>query len=485
MSISASLSNALSGLTASARAAELVSSNVANATNPSYARRELQLGARVVGDGGQGVSVLGVDRIVDRSLLSDRRMAAAAAASQETLVRFQASFEAVIGSSSTAGSLTDRLAMFESAIVEAASRPDSEARLANVNSMLRQLTEGFSAASEQIQQARLRADNGIASDVSRLNDALKRIQDLNVLIRAAKANGNDASALMDQRQQTVDLISEIVPIREVQRDNDQIALITSGGAILLDGKASTFGFTAVGVITPEMTVASGGLFGLTLNGRPVPIGVAPRAVDGGTLSANFEVRDRLAVDAQASLDAVARNLIERLQDPAVDSTRSPNAPGLLTDNGAVFMPVNEIGLSGRLTINAIVDPAQGGALWRLRDGLGAVSQGPPGNGQLLTSFHRALTTSQATASGPFGSGARSFAVLSGDLSSLAASSRISAESDLGFARARADSLLELQLEQAVDTDQEMQKLLLIEQAYSANAKVVQTMDELINILIGL
>jgi flagellar hook-associated protein 1 len=73
VSISASLNNALSGLTASARTAELISNNVANATNPAYARREIVLGARVVGDTGQGVSVVGVDRIVDRALLSDRR----------------------------------------------------------------------------------------------------------------------------------------------------------------------------------------------------------------------------------------------------------------------------------------------------------------------------------------------------------------------------------------------------------------------------
>jgi flagellar hook-associated protein 1 len=485
MSISASLSNALSGLTANARAAELVSSNVANATNPSYARRELLLGARVVGDTGQGVSVLGVDRIVDRSLLSDRRIASAAAASQDTRLRFQTSFETVIGSNSQPGSLTGRLAAFESAIVEAASRPDSEARLANVATTLRQLTDGFAVATDQVQQARLRADDAIASDVLRLNDALARVQDMNVLIRAAKASGNDASALMDQRQQAVDLISQIVPIREIQRDHDQIALVTSGGATLLDGKAATFGFTPVGLITPDMTLASGGLFGLTLNGRPVAVGVPPGAVDGGTLSANFEVRDKLAVDAQASLDAVARNLIERFQDPAVDTTRAPGAPGLVTDGGSAFLSLNEVGLAGRLMMNTIAEPAQGGALWHLRDGLGAMVQGPPGNGQLLASLHNALTAPQATASGPFASGFRSFAVLSSDLTSLAASARISAESDLGFARARADSLLELQLAQGVDTDQEMQKLLLIEQAYSANAKVVQTMDELINILIGL
>jgi flagellar hook-associated protein 1 len=485
MSISASLNNALSGLTTTARAAELVSSNVANATNPNYARRELLVGARVVGDTGQGVNVIGVDRIVDRNLLSDRRIAGAAAASQDTRLRFQSSFEAVVGSSAQPGSLTGRLAAFESAILEAASRPDSEARLANVAGTLRQLADGFAAASDQVQLARLRADSAIASDVARLNSALTQVQEMNVLIRQTRASGNDASALMDQRQQAVDLISEIVPIREVQRDFDQIALITAGGATLLDGTAATFGFTSVGLITPDMTVASGGLYGLTLNGRPVPTGTQSRVVDGGTLSAHFDVRDRLAVDAQASLDAVARNLIERIQDPAIDATRAPGAPGLLTDGGAAFVALNEVGLSGRLLMNAIADPTQGGALWHLRDGLGAIAQGPPGNGQLFSSLHNALTKPLATASGPFASGARSFAVLSGDLSSLAASSRINAESDLGFARARADSLTEMQLAQGVDTDQEMQKLLLIEQAYSANAKVVQTIDELINILIGI
>jgi flagellar hook-associated protein 1 FlgK len=43
----------------------------------------------------------------------------------------------------------------------------------------------------------------------------------------------------------------------------------------------------------------------------------------------------------------------------------------------------------------------------------------------------------------------------------------------------------MELQGGVDTDQEMQKLLLIEQAFSANAKVVQTVDELINLLLGL
>ena len=485
MSISASLSNALSGLTANSRAAELVSSNVANATNPSYARRELVLGARVVGDTGQGVSVQGVNRIVDRALLSDRRIADASTGGRSLLAAFHTTFEGVIGSNSDANSLTGRIAAFESALIEAASRPDSEARLANVSSSLQKVTSAFSTASASVQEQRMRADRSIGAEVAQLNNALARVQEMNVLIRAAKSSGNDASALMDQRQQAIDQISTIVPIRELQRDHDQIALITAGGATLLDGRASVFSFTSANTITPDMTLGSGALSGLTLNGRAIQVGAPPAAVDGGTLAAHFDVRDRLAVNAQASLDAVAANLVSRFQDPAVDSTRAIGDPGLLTDAGAAFASTNEVGLSARLRINDAVNPDAGGALWRLRDGLGALVQGPPGNGALLSQLHGAMTAPLVTATGPFANGARSFAVLAGDLSSLAAASRINAESELSFAQARADTLGEMQLSQGVDTDQEMQKLLLIEQAYSANAKVVQTMDELIQILMGL
>jgi flagellar hook-associated protein 1 len=485
VSISASLNNALSGLTASARAAELISNNVANATNPAYARRELVVGARTVGDTGQGVSVIGIDRIVDRALLSDRRMAEAATAAKGRQNAFHVGFERVVGSNSESGSLTGRVAAFETALIEATSRPDSEARLSNVATTLAKVTSAFAEASGFVQDERMRADRTIAAEVTQLNEALVRVRDMNVLIRTAVNSGNDASALMDQRQQAVDLISSIVPIREVQRDHDQIALVTAGGATLLDGKASVFGFSAVNTITPDMTLASGALSGLTLNGQLVQVNVPPGAVDGGSLAAQFGIRDKLGEEAQAQLDSVARNLVTRFQDPAIDTTRVPGAAGLLTDAGSTFVATNEVGLSTRLAINVATDPLAGGALWRLRDGLGATVQGPPGNGTLLAQLHGALTDPQPTLTGPFGNGARSFAVLTGDLSSLAAASRLNAETDLSFARARGDTLQELYMAQGVDTDQEMQKLLVVEQAYSANAKVVQTMDELIQILMGL
>ena len=70
MSISATLSNALTGLTAASRAAQLVSSNVSNATTEGYARRELELSARAVTGAGDGVQIDGIRRVVDDELVT-------------------------------------------------------------------------------------------------------------------------------------------------------------------------------------------------------------------------------------------------------------------------------------------------------------------------------------------------------------------------------------------------------------------------------
>ena len=62
MTISGTVASALSGLTVAARAAELVSSNVANARTEGYARRSLEVAPRAVGASGQGVQVVAVLR---------------------------------------------------------------------------------------------------------------------------------------------------------------------------------------------------------------------------------------------------------------------------------------------------------------------------------------------------------------------------------------------------------------------------------------
>lgn len=485
MSISGSLSSALSGLTAAARAAEIVSSNIANSMTEGYGRRELQTTSRTLGGSGQGVTITGVSRNVDPVVIGDRRLAQAGSGARDSMAAFLKRMETVLGTPDTASSLNSRIADFDAALLEASSRPESEARLGNVLTAAKALAAHLSTAGQDVQDARAAADDKIEAQVAQVNTALQRLAELNGQIRSNFATNRDASALLDQRQQIIDGVSKIIPMREVPRDFGQVALLTTGGAILLDGKPAVLGFTPVGMVVPGMTQATGALSGLTLNGKPVPTATAGGPVSGGTLGVEFAIRDETAPQIQTRLDAVARDLIERFADPALDATRPPGDAGLFTDQGTTFLSANEVGLAQRVKVNGLVDPSQGGLVSRLRDGLGAVTTGPVGNAVLLKGLQTALTALRAPASGGFSGGNRSLSTLAADMISGVATARVQAEEEASFASARLETLRGVELENGVDTDQEMQSLMLIEQAYAANAKVISMVGAMIDTLMEL
>ena len=84
MSISSALSNAVSGLTLSARRAEVTSNNIANALTEGYARREVESAEMVVDGAGAGdieqSAALGVGhQLVDRCHLGEASVVGLAA----------------------------------------------------------------------------------------------------------------------------------------------------------------------------------------------------------------------------------------------------------------------------------------------------------------------------------------------------------------------------------------------------------------------
>ncbi|MEL7027351.1 MAG: flagellar hook-associated protein FlgK, partial [Pseudomonadota bacterium] len=444
-------------------------------------RRELATSARIT----NGVSVDGVVRVVNDAVISERLLADASAGFDRETVAFFEAWERALGPVDDPLSLPGRVGTFSAALIEAAARPDSQARLSGVLNAAEGVVEGFRRASDEIQTIREAADAQIARDVQRLNTGIQNINDINTAILRSQSAGLDPSALLDQRQQAIDAISNIVPIKTLPRDNGTIALFTLSGAVLLDTTPAVIGFEPRGVITPDMSVQSGALSGLTINGFEVATSGANAPLSGGSLAANFAVRDDLAVTAQSRLDAVARDLIERFQDPAVDPTLAAADAGLFTDGGLAFDPINEAGLARRLEINALADPANGGELWRLRDGLGATAQGPVGDNSILSSLGDALEALRVPASGDVATTARSAGALAADLVSLVAVDRLAAETQQTYSMSRQESLRDLELAQGVDTDQELQKLLLIEQAYAANARVMTAASEMIDRLLAI
>lgn len=483
MSFAAGLSSAVSGLTAVNKQVEVISNNIANATTPGYGRRELVTTAWSAGGQGLGVRIVGVSRQIDLALQNDRRLAEAADAGNSVTASALKTIEQAIGTTDSAISLQSRIADFDSRLIEAASRPDSEARLQAVVGAARALTDQIGSAATKTQALRSEADGAIASKVAALNTSLTRIADLNSQIRVVNSGGNDPSALMDQRQQLIDQIGNELPVRVVQRENGAVALFSTGGAVLLDGTASTFGFTRTGFITADLSLAGGTLSGLTLNDRPISTASDGSPLTGGALIAQFTVRDEIAVEMQGRLDAVARDLVERFAAPGLDGTLPGGAAGLFTDSGLAFDPADETGLAQRLTLNPATDPEQGGSIWRIRDGLGAASSGDSGAIRLLVAYRDALQAQRLPVSGGFMPGQRSFTALASDLISGVASDRLTAESEQGFAAAKVLALSTQEAAGGVDTDQEMQALLVMEKAYAANAKVISALGSMIDRLL--
>ncbi|MFP1646645.1 flagellar hook-associated protein FlgK [Pontitalea aquivivens] len=482
MSITGALNNALSGLAASARGAELVASNTANVMTVGYAPRALSLAASSLGGDGGGVRILGTARLVNEAILADRRLADAEAGHAKRITEFFVSFESRIGLPGEEGSLSAWLASLEGSLIEAASRPDSEARLSNVLDALTGVASKLNTLSRSIQASRLEADAEIGRQVSFLNDSLAKIDELNSDILAQRVVGRDASALMDQRQVLVDKISEIVPLRQINRENGQISLFSTGGATLLDGSPVEIGFTKATVIAADMDWSTGTLSGLTMNGLPI-LSLEAGILGGGTLSASFSVRDELAPKVQENLDAFARDLITRFSNSAVDQTLLSGSPGIFTDSGDAFDTSFEKGLAGRISVNELANPASGGVLWRIRDGVGAASPGPVGDASLLLSLLSTFSESQIPASGNFYGASRNPSGLAADILSQVSTSRISAEAHQSYSVAKQEALVETELSSGVDTDWEMQRLLQIEKAYAANARVIQAVDAMLGAIL--
>lgn len=423
-----------------------------------------------------------VQRHTDASTLADRRNAQAADAGAQRGLRFFSDMETLVGLPGDPGALTTRIANFEASLVSAASMPNAHERLRSVSQAAATLAQGLNEVSVGLQRARKQADHSISHLVESLNTNLLKTERLNHEIAAAKVKGHDTASLLDQRQRVLDSIAEVVPVRLMRRDHGVVALYSAGGMALVDGSAAKLSFGPANEITPEMTMSGGSLSGLSVNGVSVNTAQGG-ALGSGLLETEFAIRDEIAVSLQTDLDAIARDLVTRFQDSSLDPTLVPGSVGLFTDADGAFVGPESTGLSNRISVNPLVDTSKTNELWRLRDGLGAVTEGAVSNATLLQAMSdkMAYATSlngAATLGGV--NSAHGFAI---QLVSLIGGQRLSQEDSAAFSASRLTVLREQEMAEGVDSDQEMQRLLLIEQSYAANARVIQTVDELMETLL--
>ncbi|NQY13070.1 MAG: flagellar hook-associated protein FlgK [Henriciella sp.] len=482
MSITAALLSARSGLTAVGARADIVATNVANASTPGYVRRSLTVNEILLGGETAGVQIGGVERSTNERLTVERQRLGSDLAQAEVLSSTWAALSQRVGDDIDNSMLFQHLTGLEEAFQNAVQSPESTTLANEVVLKANNLVDEFNNLSAVITQERQRADQDIKETVDRLNAALLKVEKLNESISGVDRTTSHAAALFDERGRVLDEISEYLPIQTFPRDSGTIDVLTAEGVYLLGGTAQTVEFTPTSTVAPGVTLANGNLSGLSVDGLDItPGAVTFGAVSSGSLAGLFALRDSDLPELEMQLDTMAQDLINRFSDPTLDPTNPVGSPGLFLDTNAAAGE----GVAGRLQLNALVDPDRGGAVWRLRDGLGAVTQGPPGNNTILTNLSGAFSTVQSI-NVPGLQGGFTARDLVAQLGTLAGQKRIQNESVLTSVQVQFDAAQRVEAEKTgVDIETEMQDLIIIEQAYAANARVIEVVNQLIQELIEL
>jgi len=482
MSLSTALSSAMTGITAASRSTSVISDNLANALSEGYYRRTLDLSSN--GAAG-GVRIGSVQRMIDPAIQKSVRSAEANYAATSVTAGFYARVSEQVGTVNDAYSIAQRMTDMETALIEATSLPDSDARLNDLSMQAGELAMSIRDAAEGVSSLRNKAEDSIAALVQGLETNLETLNDLNRKILAAEVRGQDPSGLEDQRDTLIDAINEVIPVQVHKRDNNQTALYTNSGIKLIDGgSVAEFSFDETRLVTPYMTLGNGQLSGLEIDGKQIDTSINGK-IGGGSLAAQFHVRDVASVQAQEDLDTMAADLIQRFQDPAVDPTLGATDPGIFTDQGAYFDPVNTLGVANRIELNSVISMSGSAETWRLRDGLNATAIGERGDTTILNNYAEAMEATNTITSPGLGSGDYSAYAIAANLMTNFTQENTWAEQELAYSSAIFSDIQSRELEQGVDTDSELQTLMMVETIYAANARMIQAIDEMMQELMRL
>ncbi|MCF6326090.1 MAG: flagellar hook-associated protein FlgK [Devosiaceae bacterium] len=325
MSLTAALSNALSGMGVTQSGLEILARNVANSGTPGYNAQSQNL---VESNGANSSSVRssGVARAFDAALQQNYTDQVSNSGYARTRADFLSQLETLLGKPGDASSLDNIYSGFQSAMEAMATSPDSYATRAAAISSAETLANRLNSISSNVQNLRRDSESQIRNLVNGLNSDLSNLRDVNSRLAEFTQDTAARSALLDERDRLVASIGEVVDVNATYRDNGSVRLLTRSGVGLLDQQQSVFGFEAAGSLSANSLYSNNpsesGVGALTLrtsSGLPLDI-VGQGILQSGKLGALVELRDSTLVQVQSQLDDIAASLAQSLSNINVASS---------------------------------------------------------------------------------------------------------------------------------------------------------------------
>jgi|GEM_PF-2432452 len=319
MSLTLSLTNALSGLRAAEASLSVISSNISNANTVGYTRKEQPLNSRIGGGGvGAGVSTGVVERKVDEFLRRDVRRQVSIEGSATVRDEFFSRMQEMLGSVSSGGVINAGITDLQSSLSALAASPSNSSLQKNVVEDARQIATDLNRMADYVQDLRTDAEDQLGQSVSTINTSLAKIEDLNRQITRAYAMKQPTGDLEDQRDVAVKDLAAEMGIQTFVRDSGEMVIYTSRGRTLLDGVANYINYT------PQSSVSSVSTFTairLGANGTDIT-----NEITTGRLAAIKDARDNTLPALDKQLNVFARALYEMSWAPAAtpSTAASPN-----------------------------------------------------------------------------------------------------------------------------------------------------------------
>ena len=331
MGLSQALATAMSGLRATQASLSLVSSNVANAETPGYVRKTVNQVAGLTGDYSSSVLLNGVNRQLDQYLQTQIRTEASGAAYADIRSTYLANLQNVYGNPGDTGSIENAFNNFLTALQGLSTSPDSQSARIGVVNAARTMAQQLNATTQGIQSLRANAEAGINNSVNTANNAMAQIAAINKQLKNNGQTDASTASLLDQRDQYIDQLSQLMDIRTVTNDLNQVTVFTNSGVQLVGTEAAKLSFNAQGTVTPNTLYnsnpAQSNVGTITIN---FPHGgsydmVSTNSIRSGKIAAYLELRDNTLVKAQAQIDQFAASMSSALSDKTTAGVAAPSS----------------------------------------------------------------------------------------------------------------------------------------------------------------
>jgi flagellar hook-associated protein 1 len=295
----------LSGLKASQMGLNVTGQNIANINTEGYTRQKAILESNdpiIVNQNvfGTGVNLGEITRTRDAFIDNQYRSENGLRSDLDKQAESLDLIEGVINEPSDTG-LQNSIINFFNSLQDLATNPESSSVRTTVREQGRAMARMFQQVGTQLNKIADNKNFEIIDSVSEANSILQRVASLNVEIGKTEALGRQANDLRDSRDLLLDKLSGLVDVTTTEdKFNGSVIVSINGQAFVVQGEylqlktesRNIDGVEKVRVINPtnnvEMEFGSGELHGM------------------------IEVRDRIVPDLQAQLDELAGAIIDNV-----------------------------------------------------------------------------------------------------------------------------------------------------------------------------